>query len=126
MSALALRVLPFELALCNLPAATPVPEWVLTSGFFSITRTVDELSIICPVAAIPAEVDREGPWACIEVQGPLDLALTGILAALAVPLADARIPIFVISTYRTDYLLVRAAMLAAAKDVLRRAGHNIG
>lgn len=124
MTALALAVLPFELALCNLPAAAQVPEWVLTSGFFSITRTVDELSIVCPVTAIPAGIDREGPWACIEVQGPLDLALTGILAALAVPLADARIPIFVISTYRTDYLLVRAGMLAAAKDVLRRAGHR--
>jgi hypothetical protein len=124
VTALQLAVLPWELALCSLPPTAQVPDWVLTSGFFSVTRTVDELSIVCPVMAIPAGFDREGPWACIEVQGPLDLALTGILATLAVPLADARIPIFVISTYRTDYLLVRAGLLPAAKEVLRRAGHH--
>lgn len=122
---LTLRLVPSNLAVCYLPADSPLPEWATRSAFFSVTRTGQELSIVCDHDAIPPRVQHEGPWRCLEVEGPLDFALTGILARLAVPLAQARISIFAISTYRTDYLLVPAEKLLPALDTLRAAGHRI-
>ena len=112
-------------ALLRLDPWSPLPEWLSDEPFFSITRTVDELSIVCPDECVPASVAAERGWRALKVDGPLDLALPGILVSLASPLADAKIPIFAISTYDTDYLLVRNATFEAACATLERAGHSI-
>lgn len=89
-----------------------------------VSRTAEELSVVCPAARVPDGVRVEGPWQAIAVRGPLDFALTGVLASLAVPLADARISLFAVSTFDTDYILVRAADVAQAQAVLTAAGHR--
>jgi hypothetical protein len=119
-----LRVLPERLAICKLPAAAPVPEWA-AGGFTSVTRTRAELSIVCPQEAVPPAVSSVGGWRAFEVEGPLDFGLTGILSSIARPLADAQISIFAISTFDTDYVLVREGSLEHAERVLRAAGHSV-
>ena len=93
--------------------------------FFSVTRTPAELSAVCDAAVVPSGVKAEGPWLMLAVRGPLDFNITGVLAALAAPLAAAGISIFAVSTFDTDYLLVRDGELDPAIRVLREAGHNI-
>jgi hypothetical protein len=118
---LTLSLLPETLAVARLPAGAPLPGWIDWSDpFVTVSRTRDELSIVCLEARVPAEAQAERGWRGFKVEGPLDFALTGILARLAVPLAEAGISIFAISTYDTDYLLVRTAELEAATAVLRR------
>lgn len=121
-----LTLLPDEFAVCQLPADAPIPVWATgPSAFLSITRTSEELSITCPAAFVPADVKQEGPWRAFKVAGPLDFALTGVLASLAAPLAQAGISIFAVATYRTDYVLVKATQVDAATRVLQTAGHFV-
>lgn len=122
---LTLRLLSNTLAVCYLPAGAPIPDWAVESVFHAITRTPHELSIVCDQSTVPPDVEHEGPWRCLEVEGPLDFVLTGILSSLAAPLASAGIPIFALSTYRTDYLLVPASRLDEAINSLRAHGHSI-
>ena len=122
---LTLSLLPDKLAICRLAPGSAMPEWAFESSFLSITRTRDELSIVCAEAGVPGEVKADRGWRCFMVVGPLDLALTGILASLANPLADAQINIFAVSTYDTDYLLVKEEHLARSIDVLVRSGHRV-
>ncbi|MGL4966842.1 MAG: ACT domain-containing protein [Inquilinus sp.] len=118
---LTLSLLPETLAVARLPAAATLPGWVDWSDpFVTVSRTRDELSIVCPQARLPTDAQAERGWRGFKVEGPLDFALTGILARLAAPLAEAGISIFAISTYDTDYLLVRAGDLDAATAVLQR------
>src|SRR5512136_2343443 len=117
---LTLTVLPETLAICRLSADEAVPDWAMIGEFVSITHTADELSIVCAEENVPADVKADRGWRALKVAGPLDLALTGILAALTVPLAQAQINLFAISTFDTDYLLVKGYNLAGACDVLRR------
>lgn len=93
--------------------------------FFSVTRTPAELSAVCDVAVVPSSVKAEGPWRALAVRGPLNFNMTGVLAALTAPLASAGISIFAISTFDTDYLLVRDRELDRAVRALREAGHNV-
>jgi hypothetical protein len=81
--------------------------------------------VVCAFDAVPAGTVREGPWRMLAVRGPLDFALTGVMASLATPLADAAISLFTISTYDTDYLLVRARDFDRAVQALTRAGHRV-
>jgi hypothetical protein len=97
----------------------------MQGAFFSVTRTPAELSAVCDVAALPPGVRAEAPWSMLAVRGPLDFNITGVLAGLATPLATAGISIFAVSTYDTDYVLVRSDDLDAAVLALREAGHNI-
>ena len=97
----------------------------MQGAFFSVTRTPAELSAVCDVAAVPPGVKSEGPWSVLAVRGPLDLNMTGVLAALAAPLATAGISIFAVSTYDTDYVLVRSHDLDRAIRTLREAGHDV-
>ncbi len=120
---LTLSVLPQTFAVCRLDPAAEIPAALLSSGFVSITRTADELSLVLPEEAVPGTWRAERGWRCLKVQGPLDFALTGILAELSTPLAQAGISIFALSTYDTDYLLVRAADLDRAVRVLAGHGH---
>jgi len=94
-------------------------------AFVSVTRTPTELSVVSAFDAVPAGTVHEGPWRMLVVRGPLDFALTGVMASLASPLAAAAISIFTIATYDTDYLLVRAGDLERAIAALTSAGHRI-
>ena len=120
-----LIVLEGELAVARLDAAEPIAEWAQQGPISSITRTADELSVVCAAAAVPAGVRAEAGWRCLRVAGPLDFSLTGVLASIASPLAAAKISIFAIATFDTDYILVRATTLAAAIACLEDAGHHV-
>jgi hypothetical protein len=97
----------------------------MQGAFFSVTRTPAELSAICAVDAVPPGVKAEGPWSMLAVRGPLPFTLTGVLAALATPLAAGGISIFAISTYDTDYLLVPQENEIRAVRTLQEAGHIV-
>lgn len=120
-----LTVLPFSLSVCSLPAGDPLPDWIDPSRFFSLTRSGDELSLVCEQAFVPPGVRCEPGWQAMRVTGRLDFSLTGVLAALLAPLAAAGISIFALSTYDTDYILVKEASLDQAVQVLRSAGHQV-
>lgn len=117
MSALTLSVLPGEYTVHRLAPNAPMPPDV-----FSAIRTPGELSIVALTTQHVASERREGPFRCLKVEGPLDFALTGILASIAVPLAAAKISIFALSTFDTDYVLVKSESLAAAKVALLSQG----
>ena len=122
---LKLFVLPETLSICRLDKGAQIPEWAMAGSFVSITRTSEELSIVGPQNNVPAEVKREEGWRCLKVEGPLDFSLTGILAALTVPLAQEGVSVFAISTYDTDYLLVKKEQLEKAVKVLAENGHMV-
>jgi uncharacterized protein len=124
-----LDLLPEEYAVCRLPAGSPLPA-SLSDGpddksVISISWAADELSIICPADRVPDGAEADTAWRCLRVIGPLSLALTGVLASLIGPLADARVNIVTFSTYTTDYLLLPAVRLSEALDTLTGAGHRI-
>jgi len=123
--ALTLRQHDTGLAVARLAPDAEVPGWA-NGPLTSITRTAEELSIVCAEKNVPGETTAERGWRALSVAGPLDFELTGVLASLTGPLAAAGIPVFGISTYDTDYLLVRATDLPAAVDVLLAAGHRMG
>ena len=125
MPNLTLSILPDTFSICRLDPDARVPAWADARPFTSITRTADELSLVCLDKNIPTEVIANHGWRCLKVEGPLDLSLTGILASLAAPLAEARIGIFAISTFDTDYLLVKEQALTEAIAVLEEAGHIV-
>ena len=122
---LRLLLLPETLAICRLDKDAPIPKWALKGVFFSVTRTMEELSVVCPQIQVPAVMKREEGWRCIKVRGPLDFSLTGILASLTTPLAKAGISVFAISTYDTDYLLVKEENLEKAIEILVKKGHRV-
>ena len=122
---LKLKVIPGTYAVCRLDADAAIPDWALTGSVTSVTRTPDELSIVCPEAQVPKGVRCEKPWGCIKIQGPLPFSMTGVLASLVNPLAEAGISLFAFSTYDTDYILVKEEALDSALSALARAGHEI-
>jgi hypothetical protein len=122
---LSLIVLPDHLGVCHLPPDAAIPPWATAAQFFSVTRTSDELSIVCPEALIPAEMKCERGWRYLRIAGAMDFSLTGVLATLVTPLAEARIGIFAISTFDTDYLLILEKDFDRALAELRRCGHEI-
>ena len=122
----ALRVLDEPLAIVRLPADAEVPAWVQGSaGFRSVTRTPSELSVVCADDAVPAGVTEERGWRALVVEGTLNLNQVGVLEELAGPLAAAEVPIYVVSTYETDYVLVPSESLGTATEALERAGHSV-
>ncbi len=125
MLQLSLSLLPGRLAVCRLEPSAAVPEWAWTGGVCGITRTQNELSIVCSESDAPADVRAERGWRALEVAGPIDFAQTGVLVTVLEPLADASISIFALSTFDTDYVLVREHDLRAALQALARAGCNV-
>ena len=120
---LTLTMLKGNFTLHRLEPDAEFPEIVLYTSFFAITRTEDELSIIVP-ETVEIESDRSEPgWACFKVDGPLEFSLTGILAGIASVLADAKISIFALSTFDTDYILVKREQVEVAKEALKSAGY---
>ena len=122
---LRLSVRPGRFAVVRLAARASVPKWASSGRFHSITRTGKELSIVCPEGRVPAGVRREVGFRCLEVEGPFEFDAVGVLASLTAPLARARVPILAISTFDTDYLLVRDIHFADATRALERAGHVV-
>ena len=118
MEKLTLSILPETLGICHFDKNSPIPDWAKNISFCSITRTKDELSIVCPQDKIPGGVMVERDWRAFKVQGPLGFTMAGIVASLAKPLADAEISIFYISTFETDYLLVKEENLEKVKKIL--------
>ena len=124
-SVLELRTLDETFAMARLAADAPVPDWVGGNDLLAVVRTRNELSIVCRDEAVPQNVTEvERGFRGLAVIGSLDFSVVGVIANLAKPLADAGIPIFGISTYDTDHILVRADRLEEAKAALRAAGHT--
>jgi len=117
-------LVPGSFAVCRLPAKAAVPEWALHGPFFSVTRTPDELSIVCLTAEVPSEVHPETDWTCLKLEGPFPFSETGILTSFVQPLSDRAIPIFAVSTFDTDYVLVKRAWVEKAVEALAAAGHE--
>jgi uncharacterized protein len=111
-------------AICRFPASVAVPDWALRGEFFSVTSTSDEVSIVCPESQVPAGVAHEGDWACLKLEGPFPFSETGILSSFIQPLAEHAIPIFAVSTFDTDYVLVKHAWVKNAVAALRDSGHE--
>ena len=109
------------------PAGERIPSWVLgLKGFYSITKTQEELSILCETNSIKGKPsNQEDGWKCLKVEGPLDFTLTGVLSSIASPLAGEGISIFAVSTYDTDYILVKDEKFTQSKDVLRMAHFRV-
>lgn len=126
---LILSILERRLVILRLEKGSEIPSWVYGSNFFSITRTPEELSIVCQErnipANIPADIRAERDWSCLKVEGPLDFGLTGILAGISRILSENGVSIFAVSTYDTDYILVREADLENTKKALTRGGYEI-
>ena len=120
-----LILLEDRIAVCRLEPGAPVPDWA-RGELLSFTRTREELSIICAEAGVPRELPQaERGWRVLRVAGPLDFDLTGILASISRPLADAGVPLFALSTYDTDYVMVREPDLERAVEALEGAGHTV-
>jgi len=122
---LRVRTLPGWFSVCRFAAGTPLPAWALDGRFSSITRTEDELSIVCATEVVPGWVQREDGWRCLMLLGPFPFTMVGILLSVLAPLAEASVGIFAVSTYDTDYVLVKDADLARALAALTEAGHMI-
>jgi uncharacterized protein len=122
---LTLQLLPREIAVCRLAADAPVPQWATRGPMLSITRTADELSIVCESKYAPSSVRAEKGWRCLKLEGPFPFAMTGVLASVLGPLAEAKVSIFAISTYDTDYVMVKEKAVARAIKALRTEGHEV-
>ena len=122
---LTLTVLPERYAICRLDAHADGPQWAARGQFVSISRTPDELSIVCLEANVPADVAHAPGWRILKCEGPLDYAFPGIMASLAEPLADVGVPIFPIATHDTDYILVKEQHLETAINALTGYGHAV-
>lgn len=121
-----LLLLKDKLSVCRLAPSEKVPAWAMSGGgFTSVTRTADELSVVCPQGAAPKGTKCESGWRIFKIEGPLDFALTGILVAVGKPLADAGVSIFAVSTYDTDYVMVKEQNVEKAVRALAAAGHHV-
>ena len=121
---LTLSLLPDQIAICQLEFDADVPVWAFLGEFTSVTRTDDELSIVCRQVDVPADTRCEMGWRCLKVVGTVDFSLTGVLASLTAPLAQADISIFAVSTFDTDYILIKEEQVDKAIGALSEAGHR--
>ncbi len=109
---------------CRLPAGADIPAFPTGARIYSVTRTPEEISIICDEAFAPTIGEIERTWRVLMVEGPLEFALKGILVSLLNPLNDAKVSVFALSTYNTDYILVQEHVLERAVGALEGAGHE--
>ena len=125
MKTLSLALLPQKYAICQFHPDKHIPYWALLGNFVSLTRTHEELSIVCQQDNVPNDINAERGWRCVQVQGAFDFTVSGVPASLAIPLAEADISVLAIATYATDYLLVKEENVEQALQVLEQAGHSI-
>jgi uncharacterized protein len=112
-------------AVVRLAPDAAVPDWATKGDFTSITRTADELSIVCDAGNLPPNVHSPHHWICLKLEGPFPFSLTGVLLSFIEPLSENGIPIFAISTFDTDYVLVQEEFAGMTLDALQRAGHEL-
>lgn len=122
---LQLIVLPKRFAICQLKPSEQLPEWIYQSSFFSVSKTSDELSIVCEEQLVVEEIKKSAGWRLIKINEELDLSLTGITARFSTALANAGVNLSVIATFNTDYILVEEAKLAIAIEALISAGFDV-
>jgi len=122
---LTLTVLPGRYAICRMEAGVAIPSWATAGPLFSVTRTGEEISILCPEGLVPPEIRHAGEWRALKFEGPFEFSEVGILASVATPLAGAGVSLFAVSTFDTDYVLVKEAMLERAAEALAAAGHHV-
>jgi uncharacterized protein len=120
-----LLVFPDTFAVSKLAPQHQIPDWASGGEMIAITRTRDELSVVCREKDVPRDVTSQRGWRCLRVAGELDFALVGVLVSILQPLAEAAIPVFAVSTYFTDYVLIRAGDLERAEKALQKAGHHV-
>jgi len=120
-----MKLLEEKYGVCRLDGTESIPEWPQNSNFFSITRTEDELSIVCSQDSIPDDIKCEKDWRMLKVQGPLDFSLIGILASISRVLAQKGISIFAVSTYDTDYILVKNKDIDNVIESLVNEGYEV-
>ena len=127
MPNLNLSLLEGRFAVVQLDPSASIPAWALEDGFFTVSRTSEELSIVCLESNVPANSDLrlERDWVCLKLQGPFEFSLTGILLSVLEPLARVNVGIFALSTFNTDYVLVKAEHLEVAIVALENAGHSV-
>src|SRR5207244_11856287 len=109
----------------RLPSDAAIPASATKGDFASITRTADDLSIVCPADNLPPDVQSPHRWICLKLEGPFPFSQTGVLLSFIEPLSNNSIPIFAISTYDADYVLVQEEFAGLALDALRTAGHEL-
>lgn len=122
---LTLEQFPEKIAVVRLPPGAEVPDWAESSSLFSITATALETSLVCAARSVPRKARQAGPFSAFAVRGPLDFALTGVLASLLAPLAAEEVSVFTISTFDTDWILVPAGEADRAAEAWRRSGHVV-
>jgi hypothetical protein len=123
--ALQLSILGGAYAILKLAPHAEIPGWATRGGFFSVTRTEEELSVVCALENLPAGERAEKEWRVLKVHGPISFDEIGVLASLVQPLANEQVSVFAISTFDTDYLLVSSDHLQKAVQTLREAGHRV-
>jgi hypothetical protein len=124
-SDISLVVNPERLAVCRLPAEADLPDWARPGELLALLHTRNALSVVCAERFVPPEIKAERGWRMLEVQGPLDFTLVGVLASISVPLARAGVSIFVLSTFDTDLILVKDEALEKAVQALVQAGFQV-
>ena len=124
-SSLHLTAIPGRFSVVRLGPAEEIPPWALSEAMFSITKTAEETSVVCHAHLVPAGTISEVGFCCLKVEGPLAFSETGVLASLASPLSNAGISLFAISTFDTDYILVREVDFGRTVATLRSAGHDV-
>lgn len=117
--------LPGPYAIVRLDPNSSVPDWATNADFTSITRTADELSIVCPLANLPANVQSQLRWICLKLEGSFPFSQTGILLSFIAPLSNNGVPIFAISTYDTDCVLLPEEFAELALRALSKGGHEL-
>jgi hypothetical protein len=120
-----LQQFPETIAVVRLGPGAEVPTWAESSSLFSITATATETSLVCANRSVPKKAQKAGPFTAFAVEGPLDFALTGVLATLLTPLAEAEVSVFTISTYDTDWILVPVGDAEKAAEAWRSGGHTV-
>ena len=114
-----------DYAICKLDPEMESPDWAACGEFYSISRSADELSIICLHEQIPPKVPHDPGWRLLKIAGPFDFDEIGVLASITTPLAAARISLLTVSTYDTDYVLIKDTNYSLALETLESAGHHI-
>ena len=112
-------------AIVRLAPDAAVPEWATRGEFTSVSRSADELSIVCPAENLPRDVNTQHHWICLKLEGPFPFNLTGVLLSFIEPLSSRGIPIFAVSTYDTDYVLIQEEFWGVAFNALQETGHEL-
>jgi hypothetical protein len=120
-----LNQFPETLAVVRLGPGSEIPAWAESSSIFSVTATATETSVVCAGRSVPTKAVHHKPFTAFSVEGPLDFALTGVLVELLTPLAEEEISVFTISTFDTDWILVRTSEAERAAEAWRGAGHEV-